>query len=302
MLHIVCLLAKLAIFRTFIENYLFNSMKHFFTAALIFFTVLSTSVHGFDGVGIIGGRSGGLGKASVSLTDFWAIQNNPAGMAMQKDISAGIAYENRFMLKELGLKSVAFIMPVKFGVLGLSYNQFGYNLYNENKVGLAYARAFGPRLRIGLQLDYLSTSFAEGYEGFNNVTFEFGVQSNINDKLAVGAYIFNPARVTLSEVTNERVPIILRFGISYQFTEKLLAVADIEKNFDFEPDVRIGLEYLLNETFYLRTGLAVNPGLFTFGTGMQISGLRFDVAASLHQVLGANIQGGIIYSFGNTSK
>jgi hypothetical protein len=277
-------------------------MKHFYIAAIILFSIFPSSVYGFDGVGIIGGRSAGLGRASASLTDFWSIQNNPAGMALQQRIAVGIAYENRFMMKELGLKSVALVVPVKFGVLGLSYNQFGYNLYNENKVGLAYAKAFGPGLRIGLQLDYLSTHFAEGYEGLNNVTFELGVQSNINDKLAIGAYIFNPVRARLSEYTDERIPIILRFGLSYHFTEKLLGVADIEKNFDFDQDLRLGLEYLLNETFYLRTGVAVNPGLFTFGTGMQISGLRFDIAASLHQVLGANVQGGIIYSFGKISK
>jgi hypothetical protein len=277
-------------------------MKQFYLSAIILFTFFSSPLYSFDGVGIIGGRSAGLGRASAGLTDFWSIQNNPAGIALQQNIAAGIAYENRLLMKELGLKSVAVLVPVKFGVLGLSYNQFGYNLYNENKLGLAYAKAFGPGLRIGLQLDYLSTRFAEGYEGLNNVTFELGVQSNINEKFVVGAYIFNPVRARLSEYTDERIPVILRFGLSYHFTEKLMGVADIEKNFDFDPDLRLGLEYLLNETFYLRTGVAVNPGLFTFGTGMQISGLRFDIAASLHQVLGANVQGGIIYSFGKTSK
>ena len=91
----------------------------------------------------IGARAASMGNASVSSTDIWSIFNNPAGMAKQSVFSAGVNYENRYLMKELGLKSAALLVPSRFGVLGLSFNQFGYSLYNENKIGLAYARSFG---------------------------------------------------------------------------------------------------------------------------------------------------------------
>jgi len=265
---------------------------------LLVFLSIPLISNAFNGVGVIGGRAAGMGKSSVSLTDFWAIQNNPAGLALLQQTTAGLAYENRYMLKELALKSAAVAVPTNFGVIGASFNQFGYQKYNENKLGLAYARAFGPSLRIGLQLDYLSSRFAEGYEGKDHVTFELGVQSQINRKMVVGAYIFNPVRARLSNYTDERIPVVMRFGVSYIFTDKLLGVAEIEKNSEFDPDIRMGLEFQITETFYTRAGLAVNPGLLSFGTGLHFAGMRFDLAASMHQRLGASVQAGLVYSFG----
>lgn len=277
-------------------------MKYIYNFILISSLFISPAIFGFGGMGTIGGRSAGMGRASVSLSDFWSIQNNPAGMALQRQMGAGLAYENKFLMKELSLKSAAVIVPVQFGVLGASFNQFGYNKYNENKLGIAYARAFGPALRIGLQLDYLSTRIVEGYEGMNNLTFELGVQSDINSKMTVGAYIFNPIRAKLSKISDERIPVVLRFGLSYKFTDKLIGIGEIEKQFDFDPDLRLGLEYTLTETFYLRTGVAVNPGLFTMGAGLHLMHFTFDVAASMHQVLGTTAQASIIYQFGKIAK
>ena len=73
-----------------------------------------------------GGRSAGMGHSSVTFTDFWSIQNNQAGLAGYSGIAAGFAYENNFLVKELGLSSGAFIVPVEFGCFGLIYQHFGY--------------------------------------------------------------------------------------------------------------------------------------------------------------------------------
>jgi hypothetical protein len=288
--------AKLAFLRIFNQNYATTFIMKQIYFGLFMFFVMALSASAFEGIGTIGGRSGGMGKASVALTDFWSIQNNPAGIATQRSFAAGIAYQSRFMMKELGLKSVAAVVPLNFGVIGVSFNQFGYNLYNENKLGIAYARSFGEKYRLGLQLDYLANHFAEGYENFNTVTFELGAQADVTESLSVGAYVFNLPRVKRSDLTDERLPVVMRFGLLYHFTPSFLGTVEVEKQLDFEPDVRFGMEYLLNERFVVRAGLSVNPGLFTFGTGLHLGDFRFDIAAGLHQVLGASVQAGLIYT------
>ena len=75
----------------------------------------------------IGGRSAAMANSSVTLSDFWAIQNNQAGLADFSHIALGLYYENRFMVKELGLRCGAFVLPTKSGVFGLNYNYFGYS-------------------------------------------------------------------------------------------------------------------------------------------------------------------------------
>jgi hypothetical protein len=251
---------------------------------------------------IIGARSAAMGNASVSSTDFWSIQNNPAGMALQPNLSAGIYYENRFLMKELSLKSAAIVAPIRFGVLGISFNQFGYNLYNKNKFGLAYARSFGDLLRIGLQLDYQTTNLAEGYKDANFVTFELGVQSTINPKLSLGAYIYNPVRMKIEDYPDEDAPMIMRFGLTYSFMPEFTGIAEIEKNFETQTSLRLGLEYVIHQKVFFRTGINTISGIYTMGAGFLFRQLHFDIAASMHQSLGVSMQAGLTYQFVKNKK
>lgn len=272
--------------------------RYFILVSLVFtFIIGGKTAYAFEGFSPTGGRTAAMGYSSVSLTDFWSVQNNPAGMAGYTHFAAGIAYQNRFLMKELALKSAAIIAPVNFGVLGVSFNQFGYELYNENKIGLAYARSFGKVLRMGVQLDYLSANFAEGYENGSAISFEFGVQAQINDKLTAGAYVFNPIKAKLSNNTDERIPVVMRFGLAYLFTPELLGTAEIEKNFDNEASIRAGLEYFVAQKFYIRTGIVTQPNVLTFGAGMDLGPVRLDLAAGVHQVLGSTIQASLVFNF-----
>jgi hypothetical protein len=273
-------------------------MKKKLLLFISFLFLLSPIVKGYEGIGVIGGRSAAMGKTSVCLTDFWSIQNNPAGMALQDRFGFGIAYENRFLMKELSLKSAAFVAPLNFGVLGVSFNQFGYDLYNENKFGLAYARNFGNLLRIGLQLDYLNIGMPNGYDNINKVSFELGVQSSVSEKITLGAYIFNPINVKASKLTEERLPIIMRIGASMAFTKEFMGTCEVEKVTNDDPSLRFGLEYLLLKRFFIRTGVATDTGLFTFGLGFDIGPVMLDVSGQIHQVLGSSIQSSLIYQFG----
>src|ERR1039458_1023996 len=84
----------------------------------------------------LGARSSGMANASVSLADVWSVQNNQAGLGFVRDISAGVFYDNRFLLNELSMRAGAFAFPVKGGTFGLCISNFGYSLYSENKYGL----------------------------------------------------------------------------------------------------------------------------------------------------------------------
>lgn len=273
-------------------------MKRVLLFLLLYNAVSCVFAHDF--VNPIGGRAAAMGGTSVASRGLWAMQNNPAGMANLNRFSLGMYYKNRWFLPETAYKSAAFAAPTKFGCLGLSFNQFGSSKYNENKFGLAYAKDFGPYLQIGLQLDYLSISLGNEYGRQNAVTFELGIQSQVTEKLRLGTYIFNPVSFKLEQTINqEKLPIVFRFGAAYQFTKDFVGQCEIEKNTDHEGvSLRGGLEYEAVKNFYLRAGVQTNPGLLTFGLGYEISFARIDVAAQLHEALGASIQVGMIFSIG----
>lgn len=228
------------------------------------------------------------------------MQNNPAGMASLEKICLGLYYENRWMLPETAYKCGAFALPTQYGCLGLSFNQFGSSKYNENKIGLAYAKDFGRYLQIGLQLDYMLLKIGNDYGAFNAGTFELGIQSQVTDKLTLGTYIFNPINFSFQQTLNhEKLPIVFRFGMAYQFTKDFIGQCEIEKNTEREGvSLRGGLEYEALKRFYIRAGVQTNPGLLTFGLGYSISFAKIDVAAQLHEILGPTVQIGLIFSIG----
>ena len=268
---------------------------------LLITLILSTSsLFAYDFLHPMGGRTAAMGGSSVASQGLWAMQNNPAGMAYLEKISLGLYYENRWMLPETAYKCGAFALPTKFGTLGLSFNQFGSSKYSENKFGLAYAKGFGRYLQVGLQLDYLLVKIGNDYGSYRAFTFELGLQSHVTDKLTLGAYVFNPISFRLEQTLNhEKLPIVMRFGLAYKFTKDFLGQCEIEKNTEREGvSLRGGLEYEAFKNFFIRAGVQTNPGILSFGLGYGIRFAQINVAAQLHNELGASIQVGMIFSIG----
>lgn len=268
---------------------------------LLVILILSTSsLFAYDIIHPIGGRAAAMGGSSVASQGLWAMQNNPAGMANLDKISFGLYYENRWFLPETAYKCGAFALPTKFGTLGVSFNQFGSWKYNENKIGLAYAKDFGRYLQIGLQLDYLLLKIGNEYGKFSAFTFELGIQSHVTDKLTLGTYIFNPVNFRFEQTLNhEKLPIVFRFGMAYQFTKDFVGQCEIEKDTGREGvSLRGGLEYEAIRNLFIRAGVQTNPGILSFGIGYGIRFAQINVAAQLHNELGASVQIGMIFSIG----
>lgn len=250
------------------------------------------------GINTIGARQAGMGRTSVSITDFWSIQNNQAGIALADKVGIGIYYENRFLINELSNKNAAVVVPTRIGVLGLTYSHFGYDLYSDMKIGLVYARSFGQYFRMGVQLDYLLTSLGDNYGTKSNVTFEIGVQSDVTENLTIGAWVYNPIQVKLTDYNQEKIPAIFRLGLSWKIMKGFLANIEAEKNTNYAPIViKGGLEYGINEKFFFRGGFSTREEIFSMGFGFNIKFIRFDISAVMHQSLGFSPQASLIFQF-----
>ena len=267
---------------------------------LITLMLSSSLLFAYDVIHPIGGRAAAMGGSSVASQGLWAMQNNPAGMARLEQISLGLYYENRWLMPETAYKCGAFALPTQFGCLGLSFNQFGSSKYNENKFGLAYAKDFGPYLQIGLQLDYFLLKIGNDYGSNRAVTFELGLQSQVTDRMTLGAYVFNPVSFSLEQTLNhEKLPIVMRFGAAYKFTKDFVGQCEIEKDTEREGvSLRGGLEYEAVKNLYIRAGVQTNPGILTFGLGYAIRFVQVNIAAQMHNDLGASVQIGMVFSIG----
>jgi hypothetical protein len=233
-----------------------------------------------------GGRSAGMAHSSVTLSDVWSSHHNQAGLAWLEKSEAGVFVQNRFLMKELNYSGFAYAHKLKSGAVSLSFSNFGYQLYGESKVGLGYGLKFSDIISGGIQINYHNLRLANNYGKKSGVSAELGLQAYLTEKLVLGVHLFNPTRTKIDDYNNERMATVMRLGVNYKFSSRVLATAEVEKDIDFRPLFRAGIEYKASEKIYLRGGVGTQPTLASFGIGVYASNFKIDLAASYHQVLG----------------
>ncbi len=272
--------------RFFLFKYLF---------ILLVFNGLSGSLKAQIGYQIVGGaQSLSMGGASVGFQDAQAIFHNPAGLVGVTKPSALLTSEIKFGVKDLKPIGTAFILPTSSGVLGFSFQNYSFDTYRENKLGVAYARRLSSKFNIGVQLDYLRLKINE-YGSINLLTFEIGCNTLIFKDLVLSAYVFNPLTVRLNE--HERTPSVFRLGLGYTLNSKVLICLETEKDINFPASFKFGLAYKAVETLTLRCGFRTSPSMFSFGIGYSVNKhFTADVALTNHPYLGTTPALSLSYS------
>ena len=236
-----------------------------------------------------GARGAAMSNASVAFNDINSAFSNQAGLAFVENISFCAYGERRFLAEGLNSLLFAAAVPLK------SYGTGGFNDYNEQKIGLSYARKLAKNFSIGAQLDYLSTRIPD-YGVAGTVTVEIGLLANINKQVSIGAHVYNPVNSKLN--STDRLPALINVGVSYSPSPKVMMSGQLEKDINNQPlKGRFGLEYKPVSILSLRAGfVASQVSMASFGFGILLKDLQIDVASSYHQVLGITPSLSIIYS------
>jgi hypothetical protein len=251
----------------------------------IFFFYSFTSVA--QGWQPMGSRSMSLANATVALEDVWAFHHNPAALTNLKKIEFGVSYENRFLMKELQSQGLVVAIPIKSGVISIGSQSFGYNQFRTYRNGLGYSMKLAEFLSVGVQLNHHFVRINSNYGNHQTVTAEVGALAKINDKWSLAFSVFNITRNRLSEFAEDRYSTIMRLGTKFSVSEKVLFLAEAEKNVDYTIRFKTGIEYLPLDNFYVRGGFATAPIEFSFGLGYAFSGkYKLDLGSAYHQVLG----------------
>jgi hypothetical protein len=256
-----------------------------FVSILLIINGLSLPLIAQIGYQIVGGASHlSMGGASVSFQGAQAIFHNPAGLVGTTQSTALLTSEIKMGLTDLKPIGCAYISPTSSGVFGFSFQNYSFETYRENKLGIAYARRLSSKFNIGIQLDYLRLKVGE-YGTANILTFEIGCNTFITNDLVLSAYVFNPVAAPLNEA--ERTPSVFRLGLGYNLNSKVLICLETEKDIDFPASFKFGLAYKPVETLTLRCGFRTAPSMFSFGLGYTIKKqFIVDLALANHPYLG----------------
>ncbi len=242
-----------------------------------------------------GANQAGIGGVSVFASGIWAAHNNPAGLAKIVQPIVGLFVENRFLMKELCYNAASFAVPVANGGMAIAVSQVGSNQYNNVFAGFAYGRSFGERFSAGIRFDYYQVSYGNEYGKGSAVTFEAGIQWQIDEKTGFAVSIFNPIKSQYQCSPPQEIPSLWRAGVAYKPITDLQLLFQAEQSHRDGYTFRYGVEYSLNDQVYLRAGYSTNPSGISFGCGYSFSAFTIDIATKWHQTLGFSPQGSLIY-------
>lgn len=248
----------------------------------------------FSVSGTSGASNAAMAGIGVSVANEWAVFNNIGALSAYRDIlpSAMLAFENRFGIKALNSYHFGIASPLAFGgVGGMTFQRFGDKYFNQTQAGIGYSHQISS-VSVGAKVNYFQMAvddqigITQGAR--SNFLLELGGMAQLSKKWAVGIYGYNftQAKLRVLDAGEDRIPVILKAGLSYKPIEKVFLSVETEKHIDYPATFRIGLNYQVHKYFYVRTGISTEPFLSAFGIGFYPKDFAFDYALSNQTALG----------------
>ncbi len=225
---------------------------------------------------------------AVSRPNIWSYIQNTATLTAVEKLEGSLFFQNHFNMKELSTKSIQVGAHARFLNIGIAFSSFGYSNYNENIIGLAFARKFSKRWMLGIQFDYYSVYFSktEGYKG--KIFPQIGILSQPAENFYIGFQVFNPTHERIKTTYfYKEIPSVFSLGGSYYFSNKLITGIQLDKEIKSNLQISVEINYQFLEYLSVKLGCIKNEILIPdMGLGVTLSNLRIDTDFKFHSTLG----------------
>jgi len=227
----------------------------------------------------------GLSAYSTLQNDPLSFTSNPAALATTTQAGIGLYGERRFLVAENSCYKLATALPSKMGNFGLQLNYSGFKNFNENTVGLAYARSLGKAIDIGVQFNYYGYHIP-AYSNASTVNFEAGAIVHFTNKLNGGIHVYNPVGGKLGKYEEDKLASAYKLGLGYDASASFFVSGEIIKEEDKPVNVIAGFQYRFDSQFFARAGFRSESSTIFAGAGVAWKNWRLDMAGSYHPQLG----------------
>lgn len=228
--------------------------------------------------------------------DVFSVFNNVAGLDRLTKRQVGLFYSpSPFGFKELANGYLCVNQPFSFGSFGFGAMAYGFDLYKENRFTAAFSKQLAAGYFAGVSVNYQTVSI-KNYGNSGTLFFNAGFLCSPVKNLYWGFYVNNFTRSTIGG-EQDQIPTVFNSGFCYTPKEKLFINAAIEKDIDYDPSLKFGIDYAIIPLLSLRMGLSTEPETFTAGLGINYLYFNCDYSILNHPDLGMTHQFGIIINF-----
>ena len=232
----------------------------------------------------MGATSVAMGQTGVAVPNTnWAIFSNSA--MMPTDETRVSFYGFRYVgIAEITDMAANVMTPLNWGTVGIGIHRYGFNLFNENRLLLAYKNSM-DRFHYGASVAYTHIFQGGNYGSAGAIGLDLGLAAEIMEDLWFGARITNLNQPTYGN-TNEELSRELATGLSFMLTPEALITAEIVKDVMFPLSFRSGVQYEVIQSLFIRAGITTEPETYSFGFGYQASSWEVNFALQQHNPLG----------------
>lgn len=265
---------------------------------IVFFFSLffSLSLAARDNLRLADVRSIALGNNGVTQSSLY----NPSLTALAKGRSVRFNYFNRYGMKELGTVSGSLSLPNRLLPVAFNVYSFGYDEYRESMFRTSVAKSLNRRWSAGVAFHYSMLETELYNEPKGRVSTDVGISYRPFDNLLTALLVMNTVSVHTGDKTTKHKDFtgcMIQLGMEWKVINNLLIIAFAGSGEDKRWTGAAGLEYEAFHSFYIRSGVEINPVMPCFGAGYVLFPFAMDVAAAYHPVLGVNTGIGITFSF-----
>lgn len=213
-----------------------------------------------------GARPIGMGGAFTAVANTGdALYYNPAGLWVINSFHTQMFYSAPFNMPDLSTVACNLTYPTAYGNGTFNVETYGFDLYRETSVGIAYSQAYRKKLLFGLVLNYNHLAIKRGGHA-GTFGADIGLLYKPHDHLAVGMMAKN---INRPELGGDPLPQVFCAGAAYTGLSPLTVSMDLYKDVRYPADLRLGVEYVFLKRLYVRTGFSTKPSHFTGGFGFD---------------------------------
>lgn len=227
----------------------------------------------------------GLSAYSTEQSDPLSFSGNQAALARLRSPGIGVFAEKRFMLSETSVYTLGASLSTPLGNIGILLNHTGFANFNENKIGLAYARKLGRFADVGVQFNYYGYKIP-AYVKAATINFEVGILLHLTNNFHAGIHVYNPAGAKIGKAKKEKLASVYKLGLGYDASDKFFIGSEIIKEEDKKINVTAGFQYRFAKQFFLKMGIISESTTGYAGAGIAWKSWRLDISAGYHQQLG----------------
>ncbi|MFN8208851.1 MAG: hypothetical protein U0T82_15800 [Bacteroidales bacterium] len=244
---------------------------------------------------VTGFGCGNLLPAAYANSGYHA-GSNQALHASEKLAYFSASHCSLYGIAGLSGSTIELAYPFQPGTMAFSCISSGFAHYRDYLTGLSFARAFGKKVRAGVQLDYLQSHAAEQAEILRAVSFEGGLVAEPVRNFYLAFHLVNPLQNRYAGSVYQHLPSLLRFAAGYRPGEKVLLITELEKDVQLSPVIKASVDFEPAEILLVRYGINSVQGHYL---GFVITRRQAQLEAGLqrHPTLGYSVTGSFCWHF-----